>query len=41
MAALTEFVRFQLRQGAAEADFLAAADRFSREVSPSGPGLEC
>lgn len=40
MTALMEIVRSQLRQGVAGADFLDAADRFSREVSPSVPGLE-
>lgn len=40
MTAVLEIVRFRLRDGVTDTDFLTAADRFSREVSPSVPGLE-
>jgi quercetin dioxygenase-like cupin family protein len=40
MTAVIEIVRFRLRDGVTDTDFLAAADRFSREVSPTVPGLE-
>ncbi len=40
MPAVMEIVRFQLREGVTDEKLLAAAERFSRKVSPSLPGLE-
>ncbi len=40
MTAIMEIVRFNLKPGVTDAEFLVAAERFSHEVSPSVPGLE-